>query len=230
MRNKRFRLHNAANPDGDAGGGTSTNTDSGANTTTPVSPAPATTTLLGGDADATQQPLDPQAQSGAQDQKPAAPAVPETYEFKLPEGVTLDSEVSVELADLSKEFGLSQEKAQKVADLGVKLSQKWAADQVTALENAGTEWAAATQGDAEIGGDKLDASLAAGQKALKELGTPELSKLLATSRLGNHPEVIRFFARVGQRVGTDGFVNGGPGAPSNPKDSRRLYSNSNMNP
>lgn len=228
MRNKRYPLRNAANLDGDAGGGTATDTNSGANTNTPVDSAAAGATLLGDNAAANQQPLDAQAPAG--EQKPAAPVVPETYEFKMPEGVTLDTEVTTELADLSKEFGLSQENAQKVADLGVKLSQKWAADQVKALEASGTEWAAATQSDAEIGGDKLDASLAAGQKALKELGTPELSKLLAQSRLGNHPEVIRFFARVGQRVSTDGFVAGGQGAPNAAGDARRLYANSNMNP
>lgn len=228
MRNKRYRLQNAANPDGDTGGGTATDTNGGANTNPPADNAAAAATLLGDNGTANQQPLDAQAPAG--EQKPAAPVVPETYEFKLPEGVTLDAEVSTELADLSKEFGLSQENAQKVADLGVKLSQKWATKQVEALETAGTEWAAATQSDAEIGGDKLDASLAAGQKALKELGTPELSKLLAQSRLGNHPEVIRFFARVGQRVSTDGFVAGGQGAPNAAGDARRLYANSNMNP
>lgn len=228
MRNKRYKLLNAANPEGDAGGGSTTNTDGGTNTNPPADAAPASATLLGADASANQQPLDAQAPTG--EQKPAAPVIPETYEFKLPEGVTLDTEVTTELADLSKEFGLSQENAQKVADLGVKLSQKWAADQVKALEASGTEWAAATQSDAEIGGDKLDASLAAGQKALKELGTPELSKLLAQSRLGNHPEVIRFFARVGQRVSTDGFVAGGQGAPNTAGDARRLYAASNMNP
>lgn len=229
MRNKRYKLQNAANPEGDAGGGSTTNTDGGTNTNPPAADAaPASATLLGADASANQQPLDAQAPTG--EQKPAAPAIPETYEFKLPEGVTLDTEVTTELADLSKEFGLSQENAQKVADLGVKLSQKWAAEQVKALEASGTEWAAATQSDAEIGGDKLDASLAAGQKALKELGTPELSKLLAQSRLGNHPEVIRFFARVGQRVSTDGFVAGGQGAPNTAGDARRLYAASNMNP
>ena len=228
MRNKRYPLRNAANPEGDAGGGTATDTNSGANTNTPADSAAAGATLLGDNAAANQQPLDAQAPAG--EQKPAAPVVPETYEFKLPEGVTLDTEVTTELADLSKEFGLSQENAQKVADLGVKLSQKWAADQVKALEASGTEWAAATQSDAEIGGDKLDASLAAGQRALKELGTPALTELLKTSRLGNHPEVIRFFARVGEKVSADKklLTTGNGATTSMDSAARRMFPN--MNP
>jgi hypothetical protein len=209
-----------------------TATEGGVNPTTPAgSTAPVTTpsSLLGGDANAPQQ-TSTEVPPGTTDGSNAAPAVPEAYEYKLPEGVTLDADVTGELSGLARDFGLTQEQAQKVADLGAKMSQKWATGQTDALEAAATQWAAATTSDAEIGGAKLDASLAAGQKALKELGTPELSKLLNESRLGNHPEVIRFFARVGQKVSEDGFVAGTAGAPSRPNDPKRLYPRSNMNP
>jgi len=196
----------------------------GANTTPAVaaSPAPADAASQApngaapaADPGATQQPTDGKTPDTPEvktdDSKPPEKVVPEKYELKAPEGVTLDSEVLGEFEGIAKELKLSQEDAQKVADLGAKLSQKFATAQAQAIEDASSAWVAAVTADKEIGGEKLTENLASAQKALQAFGSPELSKLLNESRLGNHPEVIRLMAKVGKAISEDRMVTGGAG-------------------
>lgn len=196
----------------------------GANTTPAdaASPAPAdaasqapTSAAPAADPGATQQPTDGKAPEAPEvktdDSKPSEKVAPEKYEFKAPEGVTLDSEVLGEFEGIAKELKLSQEDAQKVADLGAKLSQKFATAQAQAVEDASSAWVAAVTADKEIGGEKLTENLASAQKALQAFGSPELRQLLNESRLGNHPEVIRLMAKVGKAISEDRMVTGGAG-------------------
>lgn len=54
--------------------------------------------------------------------------------------------------------------------------------------------------------------LAIAKKALDTYGTPEIRQLLETTGLGNNPEMIRFFWRVGKTLTEDGTVTGSTGA------------------
>ena len=63
------------------------------------------------------------AQPAAESQKNEAPAVPEAYEFTMPEGVALDKAASDEFSAVAKELKLDQATAQKVADVGIKMAQ-----------------------------------------------------------------------------------------------------------
>jgi len=149
---------------------------------------------------------------------------PEAYEaFKMPEGVQLDEEITTEFQGLAKELNLPQETAQKVADLGAKMADKWAAKQQEQIQAAVADWAKQTQADAEIGGDALGANVTTARKALDTFGTPALRKLLNDSGLGNHPEVIRFTTRVGKAMSEDKVVTGGAGSAKNP--AKTLFPN-----
>jgi hypothetical protein len=48
--------------------------------------------------------------------------------------------------------------------------------------------------------------------------------LLNETGLGNHPEMIRAFARIGERVSEDGFALAGTASPSNKPIDTRWYS------
>lgn len=160
----------------------------------------------------------PAAGTEGQTQQTAKTAAPERYEFKAPEGVVLDDTAVAEFSTVAKELGLPQDAAQKVIDkLAPKLAESNAKAMTTAIQNAGAEWAKATQADAEIGGEKLKENLAVAQKALERFGTPELRALLSTfdpkgnpkgTGLGNHPDVIRLFYRIGKAISEDRPVNG----------------------
>jgi hypothetical protein len=201
-------------------------TSEGASQQQPAATAPA---AAGTDAASTQQATGAQAQGDAAtppaDAKPDGQAdgakdgdkptgAPENYEdFKAPEGAALDAEVATEFKGLAKELNLSQDAAQKVADLGGKLAQKWAGQQTEAIQKAQAEWINGTKTDKEIGGDQLPANLAVAKKALDTFGTPELRTLLNESGLGNHPEIIRAFYRAGKAISEDRVLTGGATQP-----------------
>ena len=180
-------------------------------------------TLLGGEPEAAPaEGKDPQAEP-APEVNPED-AVPEKYEdFQAPEGVTLDTEVTDEFKTLANEMKLPQKKAQQVADLGVKMLNKWQANQTEAISNTISAWAEQTRADKDIGGGKLDENLSVAKRALDTFGTPELRKMLNESGLGNHPEIIRFMYKAGQTLGEDNIVLGKGSGQTDKPMHERLY-------
>nr|DAN40387.1 MAG TPA: putative protease [Caudoviricetes sp.] len=170
----------------------------------------------------------PENNEGDQGKQEATPEseVPEKYDFKAPDGMEYDQETIDIYAEAATEAGLSQEKADII--LG-KIAPHLAQQQIKAVEKASAEWEAASRADAEFGGDKLNENMAVAAKAMEKFATPELKTLLNESRLGNNPEVIRLFYRVGKAISEDGFVSA-TGAPQN-SDARALFPNTkNLNP
>lgn len=145
----------------------------------------------------------------AADTKATEPQVPESYEFKMPEGVELDKAAADEFQAIAKELKLDQASAQKVADIGAKMAQR----QTEAHSKLVESWVETVKTDKEIGGDKLDQNLAVARKALETFGTPELKDVLNATGLGNHPEVIRAFLKAGKLISEDKFVAGSPKGP-----------------
>lgn len=138
-----------------------------------------------------------------------AAGAPEAYEaFTLPEGLTADTPVLGEFAALAKEANLPQATAQKFVDLAGKMQTQTIEGVQTALEAQGDKWGQDAKADKEFGGDAFDANLAIAKTALDTFGTPELKSLLNQSKLGNHPEVLRAFVRIGKAISQDGFVPG----------------------
>ena len=150
---------------------------------------------------------------------------PEKYEFATPEGMQFDDAVVGAFSEVAKDLNLSQEAAQKILD---KVGPVMAAQQNEALQAASNEWAEASKTDKEFGGDKLNENLAVAKKAMDQFASPELRALLNESALGNNPEVIRMFYRVGKAISEDGFVVGGNAKNSEQTTAQRLYPN--MNP
>jgi hypothetical protein len=195
---------------------TAATTEAGGKTTEGQS----TTTTEGKDTTADGKPADGAKAEGKEgdgkkpeDDKPTG--APEKYEdFKLPEGMQADTPVMGEFATLAKELNLPQEAAQKLVDLAGKM-QAGNVEQIQAhIEAQGEAWGNEARADKEFGGDKFDENLAVAKRALDQFGTPELKSLLVASKMGNHPEVLRFFYRAGQAISQDGFVPGRHGAPA----------------
>ena len=129
---------------------------------------------------------------------------PESYaDFTLPEGVTLDAAELEALKAEFKELGLSQEQAQKALTLQAQRYQAGQQAQVDAINQLRDEWVAAAQADSEIGGDKWDESVSQARLAVQKFGTQGLNDLFKKSGIGNHPEVIRVFSRVGALLKED---------------------------
>lgn len=179
-------------------------------------------------------PIDPAKNPEAKPEGDKPTGAPEQYaEFKVPDGYEVDPQLLSEFTPLMKDLDLSQDKAQKVVDFVPKLVDTVQTKTVAAvLEHIGLKdfptWAPALKTDKEFGGDKLDENLAVAKKAMSTFGTPELNAVLAKTGLGNHPEVVRAFWKVGQHLKEDGFVTGAK--TSSESQATRLYDKSNMNP
>ena len=168
----------------------------------------------------------------AADTNPAAGAAPqgapETYEIKQPDqGLKLDGGTLEAFTGLARELNLTNENANKVAEL---FRSRFEADNLARVDSLARDWAAQTTADPEIGGARMPETMSAARKALT-LGRPEFVKLLAPiaeggSGIGAHPEVIRFLASVGKALSEDKFV-AAKGAPTAPVEqgnyAQRLY-------
>jgi hypothetical protein len=152
----------------------------------------------------------------------ATAETPIEYEpFAVPEGMTADEEVLGEFQAAAKELKLSQKDAQKFADLGAKLQMK----QADAYRKVQEGWIDSTKTDAEFGGEKLPENLGIAKKAMAAFATPELAKVLNETGLGNHPEVIRAFYRVGKAISEDNRVVTGTQAGTASDPAKRLFPN-----
>jgi hypothetical protein len=156
-------------------------------------------------------------------EKAAPEGAPEKYEFKEVEGQKLDESVIGAFSEVAKELNLTQDAAQKVVD---KMGPAMALRQKAAMEAASKEWAEQARADKEFGGANLDANLGIAKKALDAFGSPELATLLNESGLGNHPDVVRAFYRVGKAISEDRLVTGNASPTTAAKDhASRLYPN-----
>ncbi|MES1971649.1 MAG: peptidase [Pseudomonadota bacterium] len=147
------------------------------------------------------------------DEPPEAdPGIPDSYELTAPEGLALDP-AAIELATpVFRELGLSNEQANKLMPVAGQFAQglldrhnRQILGQVQADRKA---WLDAAQADPEIGGRHWATTIGTAARALDALGLTRGSPfrvLLDESGLGNHPEMIRAFQRVGKAIGEDAF-------------------------
>lgn len=159
--------------------------------------------------------------TGEADKAKGDQGAPVTYELKAPEGAAVSDKVIGAYTEVAKELKLTPEAAQQILD---KVAPLMASQQAEAVSAVRGQWLQAAKTDQEFGGEKLTENLALAKKALDQFGSPELTKLLADSGLGNHPELIRVFYRAGKAISEDGFVPGS--APAGGNDpAKRLYPN-----
>lgn len=156
----------------------------------------------------------------------APQGAPEKYEFTAPEAQSFDDEMLTPFGEVARELNLTQADAQKVLD---KMAPVIAGRQEARVAAIKQEWASQSQADKEIGGDSLAENLGIAKTAMDAYASPEMKSLLARTGLGNHPEVIRMFLKIGRTISEDTLVppKGDPTPP--PSDARTLYPNSNLN-
>lgn len=147
------------------------------------------------------------------------PTVPESYDFKLPEGMTLDQAAADQFTTIAKDLKLPADAAQKLVDLYA--TQLQAQAQVHAETVKG--WVTEMTADKEYGGDKLQETTAAARKTMDAFGTPALKDYLNATGLGNHPELVKVFARVGKALSEDTFVKGGSTAGADKPLANRMF-------
>ncbi|WP_338505145.1 peptidase [Erwinia aphidicola] len=202
------RLMSEAPADGGDGGAPA---PGNATTETPAADAQAGEGTPPGDAgepDDGEKPKEGEDQGKPEEEKDnKAEGAPEAYEFKAPEGSELDEEAVAQFEPIARELNLNQEQAQKLVDLyGSKVMPQLMKQQAEVWQKQIADWGDAAKADKEIGGDKFDANLTRAKQALDKFGTPELREFLETSGMGNNPELIRAFYKVGAAMSEDNLV------------------------
>lgn len=168
--------------------------------------------ILGGDEPAGEEFHDDDGEQPEPQTTDSESSVPDAYQLTAPEGLTLDP-VAIELATpVFRELGLSNEQANKLMPVAGQFAQglldrhqRQMLGQIQADRKA---WLDSARTDPEIGGQHWPKTIGTAAKALDALGFTKGSPfrvLLDESGLGNHPEMIRAFQRVGKAIGEDGF-------------------------
>lgn len=142
------------------------------------------------------------------DKKQKPEGAPEKYEFTAGEGVELDTEALKDFEPVARDLNLTNEQAQKLVDAYPKILSGVQQRQAEAWQKQTEGWAETVKADKEIGGDKLTANLSAAQRALDQFGTPELKEYLNATGLGNHPDLVKTFVKIGKAMSEDGMVDG----------------------
>lgn len=152
---------------------------------------------------------------------------PEAYEWKAPEGFEgeLDQAAIEQFEPIAKELGLTQEQADKMVGLHAESLQR-------AQQQARDNWAQQMQtwqddlrSDPEFGGAKFDENVGSAMKAVEKFGSPGLKEALESTGMGNHPELVRTFAAIGQAISEDKIVMGNQ-SQGERSMADRMYSNS----
>ena len=151
------------------------------------------------------------------------PVVPETYDLKLPDGSRLDPSRVEKIASLAKERKLSNEAAQEILTREHEVVEGYASAQQTAYQQQQEAWSTALKTDKELGGDNLNKKVELASRVVNRFGTEEFKKALNETGLGNHPELVRVFARVAEKLGEDNLVLPGAAPGAGPKDLRDVF-------
>ena len=143
--------------------------------------------------------------------EPIAPAVvPEKYEVKVPEGMTLDKATLDALTPVFKDLKLGQDSVQKLVDAY--------APQVKSMMEAQQQAAIASY-KATVDGWKAETLKELGNDASKELsyaakfidkyGDPKVRELLNETGVGNNIALAKLFIAAGKAISSDSFPDSG---------------------
>lgn len=166
---------------------------------------------------------------------------PEAYDLTT-EGVEIDAESLAEAEPVLRELGLTNDQAKKFVPVAAKLMDRAVDATVTDIVAKGNAqrkaWLDSAKAAEDIGGAKWDATMHMAAKGLDALGFVKADKAnnveahpfrlaLEATGFGNHPDMIRMCARLGELVSEDGdFVRADASAPAAKADvAKRLYPN-----
>lgn len=149
------------------------------------------------------------------------PKAPDEYKLPMPEGI--DDEILKTYSKDEESYwrqafhqaGLSPWQAQKLFEAGVKPRVESYQQSKTDSDNTRQEAVRSLQ--REWGG-AYDANINAARVALKEFAGPEYFAYLDQTGLGNDPQTLRTWAKVGKQIMGDQRLQGGDGGASTPAD------------
>ena len=127
------------------------------------------------------------------------PETPEGYDFG-DDGGDLDF-----YRQATHQLGLTQDQAANMLELYASVEE----EQKEAQQKASADFAVESQIELKREWQQnYDAKLDQAQRAFAQFSTPEFNQIMDETGLGNHPEVIKAFAKIGSMIGEDQLVVG----------------------
>jgi hypothetical protein len=168
---------------------------------------------------------------GADKEQEGDGAIPETYEFNMPEGVVLDEGLAELATPVFKELNLSQEQADKLASVMIANAESRAEQANEAFSNQLKEWDQSLRKDSEFGGDNYDTNVAKVAEfidaTVPESISGELKQFFDQTGAGNHPALVKYIQHLAVTfpVGEDDFSGGKGGNTEELSNEDILYGN-----
>jgi hypothetical protein len=131
------------------------------------------------------------------------------YELKKPDGSSLSDESVKEIEAFAKDNAIPPEAAQKLLEREDTLLKNFVDAQFEIAKQQSLSWKKEVEADKNLGGENMKQTAFYAEKALNLFGGKEIRGLLQESGYGNHPEVVRFFRKVGLAMAPDTFEKGG---------------------
>lgn len=157
--------------------------------------------------------------------------VPDKYELKLPDGSPLDPARVQAVSEFAKQNKLSNDEAQAVLTKENDVATHVVQRQKVQLKTLSDGWTAASKADPEIAGadgKQFDKNVQYARTAMEALFPgAEIKKWMDDTGMGNNPQVLKGFARIGRLMESDKAVipNGQPAAQRKGSMESRLYDN-----
>lgn len=128
------------------------------------------------------------------------------YDLKLKDGSFLEAADVEQVSAKAKTLGLSPEQAQALLDEKDEARVSFAQKQKSSLAAQSVKWVEDVKSDPELGGDGFNQNVETAKRFVKTFGSDAFRKTLDETGLGNHPELIRTFARAGKALGEDKMI------------------------
>ncbi len=144
------------------------------------------------------------------------------FDIRLPDNSPLTVDDRDQLVAFAKEHKMNKDQAQAILDRESNAVNEFAVAQKEMVVEKAELWKQEVIADKELGGEKFNENISLAQTVIKTYGTENLKGLLDVSGLGNHPEVVRLFSRIGRTMSQDQLVNATVG-PSVPKSVSEMF-------
>ncbi len=170
---------------------TAPDADSG-NDSPPAAESAPETLLYSADADGEDGPAD--------SADTCVPDAPEDYELTFAESTAVDEHLLSQFKDVAHELRLSRGQAERLARLYEGHVSGLSRQEDGLVQRAERDWLAELKSDRDF-----PVQMAHARRALAQYGSPDLAQVLNESRLGSHPAVVRFVARIGKALAEPEF-------------------------
>lgn len=134
--------------------------------------------------------------------------VPEAYSFTMPDGMEVDKPLADAFTPVAKELGLSNEQANKLASVYAGHVQAETKQLAEAWVKQNETWQGELKADPEFGGARYGQTVKDVHAGILKSGGEALAKALGESGMGDHPEIVKAFARIGRMFREDALVKG----------------------